>query len=73
MAKKTGYRDAKAPKFLRISIADEQGETIKTMILAAKEFSTGSVGYYGSDKMANPHNPDASYQLGVTATLIGSK
>jgi hypothetical protein len=73
MEKKTSYRDAKAPKFLRVSVADDQGETIQTMVLAAKEFSTGSVGFYGSEKLVNPCNPDASYQLGFTATLIGSK
>jgi hypothetical protein len=73
MAKKSGYRDEKAPKFLKVTIADDQGVVLKDLVLPAKEFSTGSVGYYGSDKMTNFSNPEAQYQLGLTATLVGSK
>jgi hypothetical protein len=73
MEKKSGFRDAKAPKFLRVTIADDTGTVLKDMALSPKEFSTGSVGYYGSDKLVNLANPEASYQLGLTVTLIGSK
>jgi hypothetical protein len=73
MAKKTGYRDDKAPKYLRVIIQDDQGAQLKELVMPAKEFATTSVGYYGSDKMINPANPDAQYQIGFTATLVGSK
>lgn len=73
MDKKSGYRDQKAPRFLKAVIQDGQGRTVKELFMPAKTFSTGSVGYYGSDKLVNPENPEASYQIGFTATLIGSK
>jgi hypothetical protein len=73
MEKKSGLRDGKAPKFLRVTIADDSGALLKELVLPPKTFSTGSVGFYGSDKMTNLNNPEASYQLGITATLIGSK
>jgi hypothetical protein len=73
MAKKSGFRDDKAPKYLMLSIKDDQGRQVKEILMPAKEFSTGSVGYYASDKLVNPDNPDAQYQLGLSATLIGSK
>jgi hypothetical protein len=73
MAKKSGFRDDKSPKYLTVVIKDEQGRQLKEILMAAKEFSTGSVGYYASDKLINPDNPEAQYQLGLSATLIGSK
>jgi hypothetical protein len=73
MAKKSGFRDDKAPKYLNVSIKDDQGRQLKEILLPAKEFSTGSVGFYASDKLVNPDNPEAQYQLGLSATLIGSK
>jgi hypothetical protein len=73
MAKKSGFRDAKAPKHLTLIVQDDQGRKLKEILMPSKEFSTGSVGYYASDKMINPDNPEAQYQLGLSATLIGSK
>jgi hypothetical protein len=73
MAKKTGFRDDKAPKYLTIIVQDDQGRKLKEILMPEKEFSTGSVGYYASDKLINPDNPEAQYQLGLSAALIGSK
>jgi uncharacterized protein (DUF2147 family) len=41
-------------------------------IAKTKDFSTGSVGYYGGDKITNPASGER-YQCGLTFTLIGSK
>lgn len=71
--KKTNVRDAKAPKYLKVIIQDQDGNELTTMIAVAKEFKTGSVGYYAGDKMANPNNPECRYQVGMNFTLIGSK
>jgi hypothetical protein len=73
MAKKSGFRDDKAPKWLTVIIQDDQGKKLKEALMPAKEFSTGSVGFYASDKLINPENAEAQYQLGFSATLIGSK
>ncbi|GHV11410.1 hypothetical protein FACS189491_02620 [Spirochaetia bacterium] len=43
-----------------------------TMITQPKDFSFGSVGFYGSDKVTNPESAER-YQCGLTFTLIGSK
>jgi uncharacterized protein (DUF2147 family) len=42
------------------------------MIAQPKDFSSGSVGFYGSDKVTNPESGER-YQCGLTFTLIGSK
>jgi hypothetical protein len=42
------------------------------MYAHAKDFSTGSVGYYASDKITNPDSAER-YQSGLSFTLIGSK
>ena len=39
---------------------------------AAKEFKTGSVGFYASGKVSNPQG-GSTYQVGVNIVLIGSK
>ena len=71
--KKTGYRDARAPGSLQIIIADSEGREWGRVYAMSKEFSTGSVGFYANGKMANPVNPEARYQAGLTFTLVGSK
>jgi hypothetical protein len=65
-------RDPKAPRFLEITVKDSEGKTWSTMIAPAKDFSTGSVGYYGSEKITNPESAER-YQCSMSFTLIGSK
>jgi hypothetical protein len=65
-------RDPRAPKFLEITIKDSEGKVWATSYAQAKEFSTGSVGYYASDKATNPESGER-YQCGLSFTLIGSK
>ncbi|MDR0730143.1 MAG: hypothetical protein LBF63_00620, partial [Treponema sp.] len=65
-------RDPKAPKFLEIAIKDSDGKVWTTTYAQAKEFSTGSVGYYASDKTTNPESGER-YQCSLSFTLIGSK
>ena len=65
-------RDPKAPRFLEVTIKDSEGKVWSTMFAQAKNFSTGSVGYYASDKVTNPESGER-YQTGLSFTLIGSK
>jgi hypothetical protein len=71
--KTTGKRDSKAPTLLTVSFTDSNGKVWGSAIATAKTFSSGSVGFYASDKLVNPENPDARYQVGLNITLIGSK
>jgi len=65
-------RDDKAPDYLTIEIKhmDKSWGILQAM---PREFSTGSVGYFGVGKIFNPENPKARYQLGLNIALIGSK
>ncbi|MDR1256176.1 MAG: hypothetical protein LBJ86_00320 [Spirochaetaceae bacterium] len=65
-------RDPKAPRFLEVSVKDSDGNVWSMMMAAAKDFSTGSTGYYGSEKMTNPQSGER-YQCSLSFTLIGSK
>ena len=65
-------RDPKAPKFLEVTIKDSEGKVWSTMYAHAKDFSTGSVGFYAADKITNPESAER-YQTGLSFTLIGSK
>jgi hypothetical protein len=65
-------RDPKAPRFLEVSIKDSDGNVWAVMMAAAKDFSTGSTGYYSSEKMTNPQSGER-YQGSLNFTLIGSK
>jgi len=65
-------RDPKAPKFLEITVKDSEGKVWSTLYAHAKDFSTGSVGYFASDKITNPDSAER-YQTSFTSTLIGSK
>jgi hypothetical protein len=49
------------------------GESWGTIHAMSHEFKTGSVGFYGTGKIANPENPRARNQVCVNITLIGSK
>jgi len=65
-------RDSKAPKFLEITIKDSEGNVWSTLYARAKDFSTGSVGFFTSDKITNPESAER-YQSSLSFTLIGSK
>ena len=65
-------RDAKAPKFLGITIKDSEGKVWSSLYAHAKDFSTGSVGFFASDKITNPESAER-YQSSLSFTLIGSK
>jgi hypothetical protein len=65
--------DDRAPKFLTATITDENGKVFGIVPVSPKNFSTGSVGFYGNGKIVNINNPEAKYQCGLTFTLIGSK
>jgi hypothetical protein len=65
-------RDPKAPKFLEVTIKDSEGKVWSTLYAHAKDFSTGSVGFFASDKLVNPESAER-YQTSMSFTLIGSK
>ena len=65
-------RDPKAPKFLEITVKDSEGKVWSTLYAHSKEFSTGSIGYFASEKIINPDSAER-YQSSLTFTLIGSK
>ena len=65
-------RDPKAPKFLEVTIKDSEGKIWSTLYAHAKDFSTGSVGYFASEKLTNPESAER-YQTSMSFTLIGSK
>ena len=46
--------DEKAPEFLEITVKDFQGNEWRKMIAREKVFSSGSVGFYLTDKIENP-------------------
>ena len=65
-------RDQKAPKFLEIIVKDSEGKVWSSVYAHTKDFSTGSVGYFASEKITNPDSAER-YQASLTFTLIGSK
>lgn len=65
-------RDDQAPPALTIEIRTTDGQPWGTLIAAAKEFATGSVGFYANGKVVNPKT-GKSYQVGANVILIGSK
>ena len=65
-------QDANAPKFLELTIKDNNGKLWQTIIASAKTFSTGSVGYFVSDKITNIDSAER-YQISGNFILIGSK
>jgi hypothetical protein len=72
-AVQTGTRDAQAPDQLYAHFVDADGNLWGVFQVETRTFSTGSVGYYANGKLKNPLNQDAKYQVGITATLCGSK
>jgi hypothetical protein len=65
-------RDAEAPAKIVIEVKGPDGSVWGTLTAAAKEFKTGSVGFYASGKVENPKS-GSRYQLGANIILIGSK
>ena len=69
MAKKV---DENAPQALILEFKTATGEVWGTLTAEAREFKTGSVGFYANGKVKNPANGSA-YQVGTNIILIGSK
>jgi hypothetical protein len=65
-------KDEKAPEYLTLEIS-HNGKPWGTIHAIAKEYSTGSAGFYGVGKIINPENPKARYQVNTNLILIGSK
>ncbi len=65
-------KDSAAPKFLEITIKSADGQEWKKIFAHEKTFSTGSIGFYASDKLENPVSHE-KYQVSMNITLIGSK
>ena len=64
--------DGDAPPALIIEFKTTSGEVWGSITADAKQFSTGSVGYYANGKIKNPKN-GLPYQVGTNVILIGSK
>lgn len=69
MAKKV---DTEAPRALIIEFKTETGEIWGQLRADAREFKTGSAGFYANGKIKNPKN-GFGYQIGTNIILIGSK
>jgi hypothetical protein len=65
-------RDSAAPKILEITVKTTDGKEWKTFFAPEKTFSSGSVGFYASEKIENPVSHE-KYQVGMNITLVGSK
>ncbi len=70
MTEKT--KDTDAPLSITLEIRAPGGEVWGTIVASAKEFKTGSVGFYGNGKILNPKS-GAKYQVGANIILVGSK
>ena len=55
---------------MKVAIKSDLGETLTTVELTARTFSTGSRGYNGAFKV---DNSGKRYQVSVNAVEIGSK
>ena len=64
--------DEKAPEFLTLEIKDKE-KTWGVIHAMPRDFTTGSIGYFGVGKLFNAENPKARYQVNVNITLIGSR
>jgi hypothetical protein len=76
MAKTTGSQaasnDDAAPPSVILEIKSPQGDVWGVITASAKEFKTGSKGYYANGKVVNPKS-GSRYQIGSSIILIGSK
>ena len=64
--------DESAPPALIIEFKTPAGEVWGTMRADAREFKTGSLGFYANGKVKNPASGNG-YQVGINIILIGSK
>lgn len=69
MAKKV---DTDAPPALIIEFKTPSGEVWGSLTAEAREFKTGSTGFYANGKIKNPKN-GFPYQIGTNIILVGSK
>lgn len=60
------------PQTLILEIKTPSGEVWGQVMAPAKEFKTGSLGYYANGKVLNPITGDR-FQVGCNIILIGSK
>lgn len=60
------------PPHVLLEVKTPTGELWGQIIAPAKEFSTGSLGYYANGKLIDPKS-GARYQVGCNIILIGSK
>lgn len=65
-------KDDDAPPALIIEFRTSTGEVWGQLTAEAREFKTGSRGYYANGKIKNPKNA-LPYQVGTNVILIGSK
>ena len=65
-------RDPQAPPTLTVEIKDHTGRVWGTINATAKQFSSGSVGFYANAKVENPDSNER-YQVGANIILVGSK
>lgn len=64
--------DTDAPAALIIEFKSASGEVWAALTAEAREFKTGSTGYYANGKIKNPKNGSV-YQVGTNVILVGSK
>lgn len=64
-------KETDAPKFLRLTATGNDGGAFGELTADAKEFSTGSKGFFVSGKLTNPKS-GARYQVSANIVLIGS-
>jgi hypothetical protein len=64
--------DNDAPPVLIIEFKTEAGEVWGQLRAEAREFKTGSLGFYANGKVKNPKN-GFPYQVGTNIILVGSK
>jgi hypothetical protein len=60
-------------KYVEIKISGDDDKELLKSIAPAKNFSTGSKGFYLSGKFTDPDNPNDRYQVSCNIILIGSK
>ena len=71
-ADKSAGQDTDGPASLILEIKTATGESWGQIVASAKEFKTGSRGFYANGKVINPKS-GSRYQLGANIILIGSK
>ena len=64
--------DNDKPDSLIIEFKSPNGEVWATITAPAKDFKTGSSGFYANGKVKNPKN-GLPYQVGCNIILVGSK